>query len=210
MTYKDYGWSQAEYDAHRYLMPTIIRAIQDSAIPKQATILDAGCGGGYVLGELHENGYQDVYGFDISESGITVGKKTYEYLKERYAIHDGYEATLPASFPQGAYDLVVSAEVVEHLYDPVRYLINIYQWLKSGGQVIVTTPYHGYVKNIIMVMANKFDQHVNPLWTGGHIKFFSQKTLSQLLTQAGFTCVRCYGAGRFPYVWKSMVMVGRK
>jgi hypothetical protein len=38
--------------------------------------------------------------------------------------------------------------------------------------LIITTPYHGYLKNIALSVSVKFDHHVNPLWDGGHIKFF--------------------------------------
>jgi len=67
-------------------------------------------------------------------------------------------------------------EVIEHLYSPKTYLANIYNWLKDDGYLILTTPYHGYLKNLAIALFNKFDNHFNPLWEGGHIKFF-QNTL---------------------------------
>jgi hypothetical protein len=48
------------------------------------------------------------------------------------------------------------------------------------------------------------------LWHGGHIKFWSRATLSQLLRDNGFTVIDFSGVGRVPYLWKSMVLVAQK
>ncbi len=55
---------------------------------------------------------------------------------------------------------------------------------------------------------NKWDRHLNPLWDGGHIKFWSRISLGQLLSEGGFTNIQFRGAGRLPYVWMSMIMSG--
>ena len=49
------------------------------------------------------------------------------------------------------------------------------------------------------------DSHFTTLWDGGHIKFFSVKTLSSLLESEGFTNLQFDFAGRLPYLWKSML-----
>jgi hypothetical protein len=49
------------------------------------------------------------------------------------------------------------------------------------------------------------DNHFHVLWDGGHIKFFSVKTLTALLKTEGFTDLHFNFAGRFPYLWKSML-----
>jgi len=45
---------------------------------------------------------------------------------------------------------------------------------------------------------------------GGHIKFWSRKTITQLLSENGFEVTEFSGVGRFPYLWKSMVIVAIK
>ena len=154
--------------------------------------------------------YKNVWGFDRSESGIKIARENFGELKDRFEICDVYNQKLPVAFQQGGYDVILSTEVVEHLYNPKAYLRNINDWLKQGGYLIITTPYHGYFKNIVISFLNKFDSHVNPLWEGGHIKFFSSKTLSKLLEDAGFRKSKFYGSGRIPYLWKSMVFVAQK
>jgi hypothetical protein len=78
--------------------------------------------------------------------------------------------------------------------------------LRPGGRFICSTPYHGYLKNLALALCNRWDQHANPLWRGGHIKFWSRKTLSQLLTDVGFVNLRFSGAGRISYLWMTMLM----
>jgi hypothetical protein len=48
------------------------------------------------------------------------------------------------------------------------------------------------------------------LWSGGHIKFWSRKTLTQLLADSGFINIRFEGLGSVPYVWKSMQLAAEK
>ena len=49
------------------------------------------------------------------------------------------------------------------------------------------------------------DGHFTTLWDGGHVKFFSVKTLSSLLESEDFTNLQFNFAGRLPYLWKSML-----
>jgi hypothetical protein len=104
----------------------------------------------------------------------------------------------------------VSTEVVEHLFSPDALPIYASQVLKEKGYLILTTPYHGYLKNLGLSIFNKWDFHHTALWHGGHIKFWSRATLTQLLEQNGFKVVRFSGVGRVPYAWKSMVIVAQR
>jgi 2-polyprenyl-6-hydroxyphenyl methylase/3-demethylubiquinone-9 3-methyltransferase len=87
---------------------------------------------------------------------------------------------------------------------------NAFRLLKPSGHFIVSTPYHGWLKNVALALSGKMDNHFTALWDGGHIKFWSRETLSELLTEKGFTDLRFVGAGRVPYIWKSMILTARK
>jgi len=108
------------------------------------------------------------------------------------------------------YDVIVSMEVIEHLYSPKTYLANIYTWLNDDRYLILTTPYHGYLKNLTITLLNKFDNHFNPLWEGGHIKFFSKGTMFNILKDSGLKPIKFTGCGRIHYLWKSMVILCKK
>lgn len=76
--------------------------------------------------------------------------------------------------------------------------------------MIITTPYHGYIKNLMLSLLDKWDSHIDPLWDGGHIKFWSKRTLTALLTQSGYDVKEFAGIGRVSYMWKSMLMIAKK
>lgn len=58
-------------------------------------------------------------------------------------------------------------------------------------------------------MTGKMDKHFTALWDGGHIKFWSKRTLTQLLEEFGFEIIEFKGSGRLPYLWKSMFIKAR-
>jgi 2-polyprenyl-3-methyl-5-hydroxy-6-metoxy-1,4-benzoquinol methylase len=97
--------------------------------------------------------------------------------------------------------------VIEHLYDPRTFIRRVQECLRPGGVLVLSTPYHGYLKNVFIALSAKFDAHVEPLWDGGHIKFWSRSTLTALLEEMGFRVAGFVGVGRIPYLWKSMVLV---
>ena len=66
------------------------------------------------------------------------------------------------------------------------------------------------MKNVLIAVTGKFDSHVNPNFEGGHIKFFSRKTLGKLLDEVGFVELRFGGLGRVPIVAKSLVVTARR
>jgi len=206
----EYHWDNPYTCAHGYLLDTIIEVLIQNDISPNSKILDVGCGGGYLLNELYKKGYENIWGFDLSNSGIEVCRDNFPDLSERFQVHNAYENELPKEFPLKKYDLIISSEVIEHLYDPQKYLENINSWLCEGGYVLLTTPYHGYLKNIAIAVSNSFDLHVDPLWKGGHIKFFSRSKLYQLLHLTEFKPRNFKGCGRLPYLWKSMVVISKK
>jgi 2-polyprenyl-6-hydroxyphenyl methylase/3-demethylubiquinone-9 3-methyltransferase len=100
--------------------------------------------------------------------------------------------------------------VVEHLYAPRALPQRVWEALKPGGIAIITTPYHGYWKNLAICLLNKWDSHHTVFWDHGHIKFWSKTTLRKLFEDEGFEFLKFQGLGRLPYLWMTMLMVFRK
>jgi hypothetical protein len=71
--------------------------------------------------------------------------------------------------------------------------------------MILSTPYHGYLKNLALGFFNKWDFHHTVNWEGGHIKFFSENTMRELLASCGFEKITYHNIGRIRWLWKSMV-----
>ncbi|MGN6641146.1 MAG: class I SAM-dependent methyltransferase [Mucilaginibacter sp.] len=198
--YHDYGFTNNE-PAHTfaYLQKPILDMLGQN---KNRCILDLGCGNGYLVTQLVKEGY-NAYGTDASEMGITIARKEYP---DRFFLQDLSTGKLPEQLQALNFDTIISTEVVEHLYDPEGFIDFCKDVLPKNGEIIISTPYHGYLKNLLLTLLNKWDTHADPLWLGGHIKFWSKKTLSRLLTNKGFTVIDFKGCGRFPYFWKSMII----
>lgn len=203
-----YGGADASC-AHAYLLPAIRRLAQSlgNSLAKKGRVLDLGCGNGSLSHELSKLGFE-VCGIDRSGSGVHIAREAFPEVQ--FALGDVEEELSPDPFHAESFDLVVSTEVVEHLYRPRRLVYNAFQLLKPSGHFIVSTPYHGWLKNVVLALGGKMDNHFTALWDGGHIKFWSRETLSELLTEQGFTDLRFVGAGRVPYIWKSMILTARK
>ena len=110
----------------------------------------------------------------------------------------------------GQFPVVISLEVVEHVFSPRQYAATLYSLVAEGGTAIISTPYHGYWKNLVMALTGKIDAHFTALWDYGHIKFWSIRTLGELLAETGFTDITFKRVGRIPILAKSMIAIARK
>lgn len=200
-----YGWNTSEAPhTCAYLLPEILATLRRVGSKR---ILDLGCGNGNLCKQLADLGF-DVVGVERDAEGIERARLLAPQVRfHRHAVEDD-PALLAGA--EAAFDAVISTEVVEHLFSPRRLPRYAHAVLKDGGHLIVTTPYHGYLKNLALSLADRWDHHHTVGWEGGHIKFFSRATLAQLLHENGFDVVDFRGVGRVPWLWKSMIMTARK
>ncbi len=202
--YFEYGFKDAQPShTFNYILPAIIKIL---AHYRSNKILDVGCGNGSMAIELIKKGY-DVYGIDASEMGIKIAKGIYP---DRFFLQDINSKILPKELKSVKFDTIISTEVIEHLFDPRGYIKFCKSILLNNkkGVLIISTPYHGYLKNLLISLTNKWDTHLNPLWDGGHIKFWSIKSLTKLLSEFNFANIKFYGCGRIPFLWKSIIITG--
>ena len=192
--------SEALGCAHEYLVPAVEDLVQRL---RPGRIFDLGCGNGSVANRLSR--YAPVTGVDISESGVRIANEAFPQLKVKVGSAYNNLSSLYGQFP-----LVVSLEVIEHLYDPRSFARNLFDLVEPGGSAVVSTPYHGYWKNLSLAVSGRFDRHFTALWDGGHIKFWSVRTLRALLAEAGFAPISFMRVGRIPTFAKSMIAVARK
>jgi 2-polyprenyl-3-methyl-5-hydroxy-6-metoxy-1,4-benzoquinol methylase len=198
----EYGWDDSEPEcSQEYLSKPIVETLRNL---KAGRILDLGCGNGAVSHYLQSQGFS-VVGCDADRGGIEMALKVNSGAEFKVAsVYESTEALGATDF-----DAVISAEVIEHLFLPAALPRFARSVLKPGGHLIVTTPYHGYLKNLLICLAGKWDSHHTALWDGGHIKFWSYRSLSALLHANGFDVIEFKGAGRVYGLWKSMVIIAK-
>ena len=199
-----YGWETIkEPDSFGYIAPKI-EVMLDSLNARR--ILDLGSGNGILANRLYESGHY-VAGVEYDKSGVEISRLNFPKISfYNLGVQDDPQAILAK---EKKFDAVVSTEVIEHLYSPHLLPIFARKILVGNGYLLVSTPYHGYLKNLLLSIFDKWDSHHTSLWHGGHIKFWSRKTLISLMESNGFEFVEFAGVGRLPFLWKSMVLVFR-
>ena len=200
-----YGWSESTAPhTSDYVNTAVLRTLASHKVER---ILDLGSGNGALCGQLADHGYQ-VEGLEGDKDGLLIARQTYPGIVFHHAdIESDSSHKLTTNAP---FDAVVSTEVIEHLYQPRKLIALANEMLKDDGIIVISTPYHGYLKNLTLALCNKFDKHLDPLWDGGHIKFWSRNTLSKVLEEYDFKILNFIGAGRVYGLWKSMILVGIK
>jgi 2-polyprenyl-3-methyl-5-hydroxy-6-metoxy-1,4-benzoquinol methylase len=202
---ENYGWATAE-GPHScdYIAPKILDVLAGLDAKR---VLDLGAGNGHLCSELAAAGYE-VVGVEYDREGVEIARQAHpEVPFYQYGVEDDPRELMALQQP---FDAVVSTEVIEHLFSP--HLLPIYAagTLRNGGYLVLTTPFHGYWKNLALSLLDKWDLHHTALWHGGHIKFWSRRTLTQLVERHGFRVVHFTGVGRVPHLWKSMVLVAQR
>lgn len=167
-------------------------------------VVDAGCGAGS-LALRYAAHADEVLALDVSANAIAVAKGRGAPANVRFV-----EADLEARWPveDGWADLVVSSEVVEHLYEFPRYFAELGRVLRPGGRLYLTTPYHGILKNLALAVRG-FDAHFAN-YEGGHIRFFTDAHLARLLAAVGFANVRFRHLGRIPVLAMSTALTATR
>lgn len=187
---------------HAYLLPPLLEMLSEIKRSRQQKlrVLDLGCGNGSLSHRIAQQGYE-VVGVEDSEQGVAIARQTFPDC--HFIQASVYE--LPFAELENSFDIVLSAEVIEHLLYPRELVRAAKKCLKPNGRLILTTPYHGYLKNLVLALLGKMDKHFDPLWDGGHIKFFSVSTLRELLATENYTDIQFKFSGRVAFLWKSML-----
>jgi len=201
-----YNYADEKLNAsHVYLIPAVLKVLQSLSLPKTKNqVFELGCGNGSVANELTQKGF-NVCGVDPSADGIRYANVHYPQLEIfQGSAYDNLDERY------GKFPAVLSLEVVEHLYFPRKFAKTVHNLLIPGGTAVISTPYHGYWKNVALSLSGKMDAHFTALWDYGHIKFWSIKTLRALLMEAGFCDISFVRIGRIPALAKSMIAIARK
>lgn len=205
MQARGYRWDSAEHnESHGYLLPVLCDILATTKVVGERRCFDLGCGNGSVAAAVAQRGWK-VTAVDPSDDGILRGRAAYPKLDLHQA-----EATPELAERFGTFPVVYSLEVVEHVYAPRVFAATLAALTAPGGIAIVSTPYHGYLKNLAMALTGKLDAHFTALWDHGHIKFWSVATLTTLLEEAGFHDLEFARVGRIPPLAKSMIAIARR
>ena len=167
----------------------IIRWLDRELPPEQPLdhILEAGCDDAVFTPHLARRA-SHLRACDIAPTRIAANCKAYPDVS--FFVQDLGDSIAAES---KSFDALWCSEELAHLRDPAFAITEFYRVLKPNGRLLLTVPYHGLFKNIRIALFN-WNTHFatdNP-----HIRFFTVKTLYQLVKQVGFRNIRVETCGR--------------
>jgi methionine biosynthesis protein MetW len=158
-------------------------------IPSGARVLDVGCATGYLAAELVRRGCTvDGIEFDpaAAEQARAHCREVVVGDLEAPSTHAEVERVLAGERP----DVIVCADVLEHLRDPWSVLAWLRTLLAPGGRAIVSVPNIGHWTARRALLRGRFDYADFGLFDATHLRFFTRTSAAELAARAGFTVMR--------------------
>ncbi len=157
-----------------------------SGVSAGERVLDLGCGTGDLAADLAAAGAH-VTGADVAQAALARARGRHPALDLQLVPIDG-----PLPFADGAFDVVWSSEVIEHVADTARWLSEVRRVLVPRGRLLLTTPSHGRVR----LLLGGIERFSEPL--GDHLHLYTARSLRELLDAFGFGEVSVHGAAGLP------------
>jgi len=143
-------------------------------------VLEVGCGAGILGRDLKEQGkVRHVCGVELSAFAAAMARSR---LDEVIA---GDIEKLALSFQPASFDGVICADVLEHLRDPWRTLLNLVRSLKPNGVVVASIPNIRHYKVVRKLLQDKWMYEKEGTLDRTHLRFFSLSTIRDLMNFSG-------------------------
>jgi 2-polyprenyl-3-methyl-5-hydroxy-6-metoxy-1,4-benzoquinol methylase len=151
----------------------LLQAIKQRGVQGQS-LLEVGCGYGYLLDEARQD-FSIRVGTDFSAYAVEQARPLATH------VYCGDVASVPTN---EQFDCVISAHVIEHVYDPEGFLRSLKAHIRPGGSIVIATPNMGSPWRLIM--GSRWPSFKLP----EHVLYFDRRSLSNLMQRVGFTNLR--------------------
>jgi len=147
-------------------------------------VLDMGCGAGRHAFEAFRRG-ADVVAFDRDGDELAAVLELFGAMREAGEVPAGAEAdikqgdALSLPFPDGEFDRVVAAEVLEHIPDDTDAMAELARVLRPGGTMAVTVP-RWLPERVCWALSDAYHEV-----EGGHVRIYTRDVLEQRLRDVG-------------------------
>jgi methionine biosynthesis protein MetW len=165
-----------------------------SLMGKNGKVLDLGCGNGVSTAYLKDLTENDMYGIDLSPFNVKAARE--KGIKARFG---DVEKKLP--FKNNTFDGVVTSGVIEHLFGHHDFLMEARRVLKPNGYLVLMTTNIAYWPNRILMLFGKTPIDIQPhrsIEDNQHIRFFTVKTVKDLLCTQNFKVEKCFS--KYPQI----------
>lgn len=147
-------------------------------------VLDIGCSTG-ALGRALKSRSNRVWGIEIDPQAAKIAERDLEQA----VVGDLESMDVFSHFEAGSFDVIIFADVLEHLRDPVAALQKVIPLLSAGGSIVVSLPNvaHGSVR--LALLEGRFEYRPLGLLDETHLRFFTRRSMEDLLRSAGLIAV---------------------
>jgi len=147
-----------------------------------SSVLEFGTANGRMSKYLKEQMNCKVYGVEID----AMAAKDAARYTEKMLVENVEEYNWKKELNSMEFDYIVFADILEHLYDPKKMLLEVKSFLKDGGSVLVSIPNVAHNAIIINLLKNQFNYSETGLLDNTHIKFYTKKTFDELIKSCGY------------------------
>jgi len=154
-----------------------------SLIPNDVSnILDLGCGGG-VLGKIIKRRQS------VNYCGIELDPKAAENAKLFLdTVYTGNLETMNIPFKRDTFDILIFADVLEHMFNPFQVLKRWLSVLKYDGHVIISLPnVRHFTVTFALLLSGKWEYSDRGILDETHLRFFTKSSCRKLLDNAGLS-----------------------
>ena len=168
--------------------------------PDGETVLDIGCGNGHLLYQLRHR-FRRLMGLEYSAHRLEQARINLSDLAFTPILGSAEDMSAVAT---ESVECIVSADVIEHIPDVYAACAEMFRVLRPGGTLVINTPNIAFLKKRLVLLLGRFPSTSQPneglgneiLFDGGHLHYFTFRSLSLLLERAGFEIRHCTGFGR--------------
>ncbi len=146
-------------------------------------VLDIGCGTGSLAKILTEN-KNEVWGIEVNQKAAEQAKK---YCQQVF-IADIENNSL--SIPDQYFDIVIFADVLEHLKSPAEVLKSIRKKIKPSSSIIISIPNIANWRYRLRLLFGRFEYEDDGILDKEHLRFFTLASAKRMLDQAGLRAVK--------------------
>lgn len=187
-------WATDGFCPRGRLHPDLASILDQALAGQPGKLLDMGCGDAGTLGPWAKEKGWDYLGLDVSPEAVKLARQAGFAAGE---IGEDFVTDLPAT----TFDAVCCFEVLEHLFAPEKCLQECFRLLKPDGQIIITVPNVAFWRHRLDLMflgrfnPNGDDRSLEEPWRDPHIRFFTARSLRNLIQKTGFSCLQETGYG---------------
>lgn len=146
-------------------------------IKPSGNFLDVGCATGFFINGIKKHSNWDVYGTDFSADAV-------KFAKDKLNLNVRSGDLINAGFLHDFFDYIHVNNVIEHVLDPLSLFKECRRIIKSDGILMLSVP-NGF--NDSLPLIDFYNSEKVPARSkDGHIFFFSDRTLAEILKETGF------------------------